>query len=299
MNVFRGYYYLQTDKYSKKIPFNANKRVLKKELDLLFGGDAKVKRHQLNENGDVDDSLKRNQVKGYQYEIEYQGMRKSIKDVKVYTRFLKARNGDVQAAMRQVTNRGEGKKYRLEVDGQASEEIGMYDDSASIKRKLMKMGYSKDIQVSVTGQSEGDQQVLIEFKNQTKTMEDKNFKVQGDNKDWVAMEREQDASNEQIFMPISEDQVNIRTNTTQISIEVDGQKVPCAQKVCSFEVEDNEEYPKIDDFELNDNGTLVVNLDKNLPTDYDMKNLTLKLGNSKCVLRSVKDKKLECDFGKE
>lgn len=65
MNVKKGYYYLQTDKFSKKIPFNANAKVLKKQLDLLFGGDAKVKRHLLNGDGNIDDNLRPNQVKGF------------------------------------------------------------------------------------------------------------------------------------------------------------------------------------------------------------------------------------------
>lgn len=71
MNVKRGYYYLQTDKFSKKIPFNANAKVLKKQLDLLCGGDAKVKKHKLNSNGDIDDNLSKRDVKGFSYEIEY------------------------------------------------------------------------------------------------------------------------------------------------------------------------------------------------------------------------------------
>lgn len=60
----------------------------------------------------------------------------------------------------------------------------------------MNMGYSKDIKVSVNGQPQGDQQILIEYNNQTNTMENKKLKIKDDNKEWVSIEREQEPSND-------------------------------------------------------------------------------------------------------
>lgn len=54
-------------------------------------------------------------------------------------------------------------------------------------------------------------------------------------------------------------------------------------------MDDNADYPKVEDFELKDNGTLTVTLDKKLPSNYDKMNMTLKFGNSKCNVKSIKD----------
>jgi hypothetical protein len=67
--------------------------------------------------------------------------------------------------------------------------------------------------------------------------------------------------------------------------------------VCSFEVKDEDDTPKIEDFELLDNGTLTVTLDKDFKGVK--KNMTLKLGNNKCTVKSISDKKVKCDFAKD
>lgn len=67
----------------------------------------------------------------------------------MYTRFLKKGDGELKAEMKQLTSREGSQKYKLELDGKLSEDIDMYDDQSTIKRKLMAIGYSKDIQVSV------------------------------------------------------------------------------------------------------------------------------------------------------
>jgi len=59
--------------------------------------------------------------------------------------------------MTQLSTQSGFNKYQLEVDGQASQEINMYDDDKSIKAKLLKLGYSKDIQVDIEGEQKGNQ----------------------------------------------------------------------------------------------------------------------------------------------
>lgn len=44
----------------------------------------------------------------------------------------------------------------------------MYDDHQTIKAKLLKLGFNKDIEVDIQGEEKGNQQILIKFYNQTK-----------------------------------------------------------------------------------------------------------------------------------
>jgi hypothetical protein len=57
--VRSGYYYLVTDKYSKKLPFNAKPKLVKKQLDSIAAfGDAQVKLLPLARDGQVKWGLK-------------------------------------------------------------------------------------------------------------------------------------------------------------------------------------------------------------------------------------------------
>lgn len=88
----------------------------------------------------------------------------------------------------------------------------MYDDDKTIKAKLMKLGYSKDIQVSIEGEEKGNQQVLITFHNQTKqnnlVIKDKQ------NKNWVDIKTIREKSNNTLHMPISYDRLTVYSNSS-------------------------------------------------------------------------------------
>lgn len=82
----------------------------------------------------------------------------------------------------------------------------------AIKKKLMKLGLTKDIQVEVMGAPEGSQHVMIMFNNQSTTMNQNGLTIKDmDKKSWLGLKREQEASNNMVYMPLAQDQLTIRT----------------------------------------------------------------------------------------
>lgn len=88
----------------------------------------------------------------------------------------------------------------------------MYDDCKTIKAILMKLNYTKDIQVSIEGEEKGNQQVLITLYNQTKqndlVIKDKQ------NKNWVDIKTIRQMSNNILHMPISNDRLTVYSNSS-------------------------------------------------------------------------------------
>lgn len=169
----------------------------------------------------------------------------------------------------------------------------MYDDHQTIKAKLLKLGFNKDIEVDIQGEEKGNQQILIKFYNQTKQND---LQVVGQqDKPWVDISTVQQKSMNTIHMPISYDRLSVFSNVTQLKMKVAGQLVGCPQQVCKYQVVDNATYPQIQDFTLN-NDILTINLDKDLATSKE--NITVKLGNTHCTPQAINQAVVTCKFSK-
>lgn len=140
--------------------------------------------------------------------------RKDTKIATVYSKFLtpKDKNLAVGSGMNQERSATTEGTYQVQIDGKESEPIGMHEDSMAIKKKLMKLGLTKDIQVEVMGAPEGSQHVMIMFNNQSTTMNQNGLTIKDmDKKSWLGLKREQEASNNMVYMPLAQDQLTIRT----------------------------------------------------------------------------------------